>query len=440
MSRTYIIANYFCEHLDEYAFACKNLYNSTLYEYRQMFFNGEGMISAYDMFDVMSTFDSPLPAKVKQQVIMQVAKNIKSFYANKNAKLPKYLDSRTGRANIILTNQAISRIKFDKENKISFNFQNEMFEYDITNLKNKLQLTFADIKQVRVVYKFKKYQVILVVNEKQKQKTSGSKIMAVDLGLDRIMSVVYGTSKVLFDGKQLKRINHRFNRSLAKLQSERDLLKNQWIKLQCQLEKMDYDAVFYYELSMEFNFNEEKYKKLIRKQSHINNRLKKLEKIIARTYENRNNSCLHWLSRRLIELCVSNGIGKIVIGYNKEWKQDINLGKRTNLNFVQIPHKTLIDYIQYKAAEYVIVVKLQEESYTSKCSFLDHEPIKKHAEYAGKRIHRGLFQSKYGKQIHADINAAYNIAKKAGYDFCLCPSSLCSWPVLKRIDFGNKVS
>ena len=79
MSRTYIIANYFCEHLDEYSFACKNLYNSTLYEYRQMFFNGKGMISAYDMFDVMSTFDSPLPAKVKQQVIMQVAKNIKSF-------------------------------------------------------------------------------------------------------------------------------------------------------------------------------------------------------------------------------------------------------------------------------------------------------------------------------------------------------------------------
>ena len=443
MSRTYIIANYFCEHLDEYAFACKNLYNSTLYEYRQMFFNGEGMISAYDMFDVMSTFDSPLPAKVKQQVIMQVAKNIKSFYANKNAKLPKYLDSRTGRANIILTNQAISRIKFDKENKISFNFQNEMFEYDITNLKNKLQLTFADIKQVRVVYKFKKYQVILVVNEKQKQKTSGSKIMAVDLGLDRIMSVVYGTSKVLFDGKQLKRINHRFNRSLAKLQSERDLLKNQWIKLQCQLEKMDYDAVFYYELSMEFNFNEEKYKKLIRKQSHITNRLKKLEKIIARTYENRNNRlkyCLHWLSRRLIELCVSNGIGKIVIGYNKEWKQDINLGKRTNRNFVQIPHKTLIDYIQYKAAEYGIVVKLQEESYTSKCSFLDHESVKKHDIYSGRRVKRGLFQSKYGKQIHADINAAYNIAKKAGYDFYLCPSSLCSWPVLKRIDFGNKVS
>ena len=216
------------------------------------------------MFDVMSTYNSPLPAKVKQQVIMQVAQNIKSFYASKDAKLPKYLNSKTGRANIILTNQAISRIKFDKENKISFNFQNENFEYDITNLKNKLQLTFADIKQIRVVYKFKKYQVILVVKEKTKPKTNGSKVMAVDLGLDRIMSVVYGTDKVLFDGKQLKRINHRFNRSLAKLQSEKDLLKNQLIKLQCQLEKMDYDAIFYYELSMKFDFNEEKYKKLIR--------------------------------------------------------------------------------------------------------------------------------------------------------------------------------
>ena len=427
MSRTYIIANYFCERLDQYAFECKNIYNSTLYEYRQMFFNGEGMISAYDMFDVMATYLSPVPAKVKQQVIMQVAKNIKSFYASKNAKLPKYLNSKTGRANIILTNQAISRIKFDQENKISFNFQNETFEYDITNLKHKLQLEFADIKQVLVVYKFKKYQVMLVIKEKQKPKTIGSKVMAVDLGLDRIMSVVYGTNKVLFDGKQLKRINHRFNRSLAKLQSERDKLKNELKKTHSKLDEMDYDAVFYYELSMQIDFNEEKYKKLIRKQSHIINRLK---------------YCLHWLSRRLIELCVSNRIGKIVIGYNKEWKQDINLGKRTNQNFVQIPHKTLIDHIQYKAAEYGIVVKLQEESYTSKCSFIDRESVKKHETYVGKRIHRGLFRSKYGKQIHADINAAYNIAKKAGYNFfCLCPKSLCSWPVLKRIDFGStKVS
>ena len=92
------------------------------------------------MFDIMKSFASPVPAKVKQQVIMQVYQTVKSFYSKKdsNAKLPRYLDSKTGRANIIITNQAISKHKFNKENKISFNFQNETFKYDITNLKRKL--------------------------------------------------------------------------------------------------------------------------------------------------------------------------------------------------------------------------------------------------------------------------------------------------------------
>ena len=147
--------------------------------------------------------------------------------------------------------------------------------------------------------------------------------MAIDLGLDRIMSIVFGKYKVLFDGKQLKKINYRFNKNLAKLQSEKDKLENELKKTHRKLDEMDYDAVFYYELSMEFDFNEKKYKKLIRKQTHDTNRLKNLEKIMVRTYENRNNRlkyCLHWLSRELIKLCVSNGISTIVIGYNKEWK------------------------------------------------------------------------------------------------------------------------
>ena len=396
------------------------------------------------MFDIMKSFASPVPAKVKQQVIMQVYQTVKSFYSKKdsNAKLPRYLDSKTGRANIIITNQAISKHKFNKENKISFNFQNETFKYDITNLKRKLQLTFADIKQVRVIYKkaFRSYQVILIVNEKQKHAVKGEHAIAIDLGIDRIMSCVFKNHRVLFDGKQLKRINHRFNKNLAKLKSERDLLKNQWIKLQCQLEKMDYDAVLFYELNMEFDFNEEKYKKLIRKQSHIVNRLRKLEKIIARTYEKRNNRlkyCLHKLSRELIELCVSQGIIHIVVGYNKQWKQNINLGKRVNQNFVQIPFKQLLDYIQYKADEYDIKVTLREESYTSKCSFIDDEPIRKRKTYMGRRVKRGLFCSKNGIEIHADINAAYNIAKKAGYNFkSLYSLSPCSWAVVKRINFN----
>ena len=448
-SRTYIIANIKEDKLlDDYAFVCKNLFNSTLYQYRQRFFSNLELISDYDMFDVMKSFDSPIPAKVKQQVITQVYQSVKSFYSKKDSKkkLPRYLDSQTGRANIILTNQAISRKQFNKKHKIAFNYQGHTFQFDIAKLKQKLNLTFDQINQVRVVYKksFKSYQVILIVipESKQQPKQQNKSIMAIDLGLDRIMAAVFKKQKVLFDGKQLKKINHRFNKNLAKLQSERDLLKNQLIKLQCQFEKMDYDAIFYYELSMEFDFNEEKYKKLIRKQLHITNRLHKLDLLIAKLYEKRNNRikyCLHKLSRDLIELSVSNGIGKIVIGYNKEWKQAINIGKRNNQNFVQIPFKTLIDYITYKANDYNIEVITQEESYTSKCSFLDDESVRKHKTYAGRRVNRGLYRSANGQEIHADINAAYNIAKKAGFNFAqakLESLSPCSWAVVKRISFN----
>lgn len=144
-SRTYVIANIKEDKLiDDYAFVCKNLFNSTLYQYRQRFFSNLELISDYDMFDVMKSFDSPIPAKVKQQVITQVYQSVKSFYSKKDSKkkLPRYLDSQTGRANIILTNQAISRKQFNQKHKIAFNYQGYTFQFDIAKLKQKLNLTF----------------------------------------------------------------------------------------------------------------------------------------------------------------------------------------------------------------------------------------------------------------------------------------------------------
>ena len=38
-----------------------------------------------------------------------------------------------------------------------------------------------------------------------------------------------------------------------------------------------------------------------------------------------------------------------MIGKNLLWKQEANLGKRTNQQFVQIPHARLIDQLIYKA-------------------------------------------------------------------------------------------
>jgi len=110
---------------------------------------------------------------------------------------------------------------------------------------------------------------------------------------------------------------------------------------------------------------------------------------------------------------VRHGIGKLVIGYNPEWKQQVNLGKRGNQNFVLIPYQQIISQLTYKALEEGIEVELVEENHTSKCSFLDNEAIEHHEKYLGKRIRRGLFRSAKGLLINADVNGAGNIVRKS---------------------------
>lgn len=104
--------------------------------------------------------------------------------------------------------------------------------------------------------------------------------------------------------------------------------------------------------------------------------------------------------------------GTLIIGKNDGWRQAVNLGQRTNQNFVQIPHARFIEMLTYKAQLAGINVITTEESYTSKCSFFDLEPISKHEHYMGRRVKRGLFRTSDGRQINADVNGAYNIVRK----------------------------
>ena len=121
---------------------------------------------------------------------------------------------------------------------------------------------------------------------------------------------------------------------------------------------------------------------------------------------------LHKISKFIVTNALSNDIHAIIIGNNKDWKQSISLGKRTNQSFVSIPHQKLIEKIIYKARNVGINVILVEESYTSGTSFLDDElPIKVNYDKT-RRIHRGLFISNQGIRINADVNAAYQIMKK----------------------------
>ena len=121
---------------------------------------------------------------------------------------------------------------------------------------------------------------------------------------------------------------------------------------------------------------------------------------------------IHKVSRYIVNSCKDNNIGSIIIGLNKGWKQRINLGKKTNQKFVEIPFSKLIDKITYKGKLIGIDVQTTEESYTSKIDHLALEPLKKQEVYLGKRKKRGLFQSSINKLINADINGAIGIGRK----------------------------
>ena len=122
---------------------------------------------------------------------------------------------------------------------------------------------------------------------------------------------------------------------------------------------------------------------------------------------------LHKASRYIIDYCLEHDIHTIVIGKNKEWKQNSRMSKKVNQHFVQIPFARFIEMIQYKAEEYGIAVILTEESYTSGTSFIDNEePVKENYNKA-RRVYRGLFVTNQGVQINADLNGAYQILKKA---------------------------
>jgi len=126
----------------------------------------------------------------------------------------------------------------------------------------------------------------------------------------------------------------------------------------------------------------------------------------------------------------------LVIGKNGGWKQDINIGKRNNQNFVQIPHSMFIKMLEYKCKLRGINVFLIEESYTSRCSFLDDEDIKKQKVYKGSRIKRGLFKSEKGILINADVNGSLNILKKVVGKFNYNPIEVCSIPMVITIKFN----
>lgn len=125
------------------------------------------------------------------------------------------------------------------------------------------------------------------------------------------------------------------------------------------------------------------------------------------------------VARLVVNYCLEKNLGTIVFGWNRGIKQEINLGDKTNQNFVQLPLARLKARIQQLCEEYGIQFTETEESYTSKASFLDNEVLPTYGEksneengFLGKRVFRGLFRTGENFLVNADANAAANILRK----------------------------
>lgn len=358
----------FYNECDALCFQSKNIYNQALYNVRQHYFETKEYLNYYSNYKVTKEQEcyDYLPTKVFCQTLRMVDKNFKSFFAllkNKSVKnkIPKYLDKINGRFMTIFPKQALGKREFDKTNKIHLSKTNIFINTLITN--------FNCIKEVRIIPRINHYVIEVVYEIIEKVRQYNGKVASIDLGLNNLATITYndGNNPEIINGRPLKSINQYYNKKKTKLQSK---LKGN----------------------------------------------KKTSKRIQKLTNKRNNKIhdyLHKASRELVNQLVSKNISTLAIGKNANMKQDINIGKVNNQNFVQLPIMKFADIVKYKCELEGINVIFNEESYTSKCSFFDNEEICKHEEYAGRRIKRGLFKARNGKLVNADVNGSYNIMKKA---------------------------
>lgn len=373
--------------LDEVCFNSKNLYNKALYLIRQHYFKTKSYLNYYNinrlMVDSKDEDYYSLPCKVSNQTLMLLDKNFKSFFAllkkkqsgnfDKSIRIPRYLD-KEGRYITVFPKDAVSKVYLRKG----------IVKLSSLSILIPTKVTESNLVEVRVLPRNNHHVIEVVYKVEQKEpKSDNGRYASIDLGLNNLAMVSSNVVKPFsINGRPLKSINQYWDKEKARLQSH---LKG-----------------------------DKKTSKRIKSITNIRN--------------NKVKDYLHKSSRKIVNFLVSNNISTLIIGYNEEWKQNINLGRTNNQSFVNIPFLTFINQLDYKCKLEGINVILTEESYTSKCSFLDGETIEKHESYLGNRIKRGLFRSAKGKLINADLNGSLNILKKVVGEFEY-PIEVCSTPL-----------
>ena len=379
--------NEYYKDLREMMHRSKNLYNAALFNVRQYYFKVKDdttvkykYLNYYANWRTLSSTQNPdfkaLPNHIASQVVRQVDNNFSSFFAllkkkskgiyTSSVNIPKYL--KTGGVNqIVIDTWAKKKL------------QEGYLQIPTTKILIKvgLEVSKLNIKQIRLIpcNGYITLEFIYEVPDIQ-SKTDNKRYMSIDLGINNLCSCSSNViNSFIVNGKPVKSINQYYNKQVAR------------------------------------------YKSICEKVNH-----KKSSKRIQRLNFKRKNKIedyFHKTSSYIVNQLVSNEINTLVIGHSSYWKQDIKLGKVNNQNFVQIPFNKLIQMLSYKCKLVGINCVIQEESYTSKASFIDNDeiPVYKEGEkaeynFSGKRIKRGLYCSVSGIRINADVNGSLNILRK----------------------------
>lgn len=361
----------FYDECDKLTFLAKNLYNATLYYQRDSFFKKD-FKNYYDVNRVFTHSNQKdyraLPSKVSKQVQMLVDKSFKSYFAlvrkkmnndySRSIRIPKYLGKTSGRCVVPYPKDALS-------------LKNEGFvKLSKTDIVIKTKVAKENIKAARIVPKGNHFviEILYEVTKKSLKSETPKRVAFVDPGLNNLLTVTSNCfNPILYNGKPLKAINQLSNKNIAEVKSK---LSDCGLRTSSLLQSV--------------------YSKRSRRLTDLT----------------------HKITTQLVNHLDSYNIDTVIFGHNIGQKQDINLGKVTNQNFVQIPFTQLMKQLQYKCELRGIGLIVTEESYTSKCSFIGKEEIKKHSSYQGKRVKRGLFETSNGTLINADVNGSLNIGRK----------------------------
>ena len=371
--------------LRELCHIAKNLFNQALYNVRQFYFDKGKYLNYYDNYSFLKSSDNykQLNSNMAQQILKEVDGAFKSFFAllkkegydKKKCRIPHYLP-KDGFTTLVI---GFVRLKGNKLVLPYSNiFKKEHKPIDITIPPI---LVGEKIKEIRIIPKARaRFFEIQYTYEVQsiERNLNKNNALALDLGINNLATGVTNMGQsFIIDGKKLKSINQGYNRENCKLQSIKDKQK-------------------------------------------LGKRITKRQTVITRKRNNRVNDYMSKVARKIISYCIEKDIGKLVLGYNKEFQKNTNMGTANNQNFVNIPYGRLQDKLRYLCELNCIEYIEQEESYTSKASFWDRDTIpvydendNKEYNFSGKRVKRGLYQTTNGKTFNADVNGALNILKKS---------------------------